>query len=374
MFRCSQCQAARYCSKQCQKRHYKFHRGSCQTVASLRAQATAQGKSAEAGHTYKQLAHVLIVMGHRETDTVHNGRFYYRQALQAWMDMWSRYKPRTFFATKGLEDVLLILLAILKADQNVLAEWCMQTGSPRMKILARLGGDVEEVDDFPLQMAQLLIAMHALAEHRLAYASLAALEQTQGLSGRSQGGDYHHHHQQQPPPLPHEVCEGIRSFLPGPRTWEEDIRSLIRGMQRNGHGQALRHLRDTIPFGIDHAPNLIQRGRDTASLPPTEMWSLYQDSVFTTQGVNDVLHDFLPEDDDPMLEDDDDDVGDSHDNNPLLEFLEEQDEDPMLEDNLRDGYNPRLLEEEMGLFAALRTGNNLVRRNEEQSHHPQDIP
>ena len=318
MFRCSQCQVARYCSKQCQKRHYKFHQRSCQTVASLRAKAASEPHPPTAADLYRQLAHVLIIMGHRETDTVHNGRFYYRQALQAWMELWSRYHPRRFFATQGLEDTLLILLAILKADQNVLAEWCLLSGSPRGKIYSSSTTGDAEVDDFPLQMTQLLICLHALAEHRLAYAAFSVLEQSQESSSRTSSHPQQH---QQQPPLSHDVCERIRSFLPGPRTWVDEIQSLIRGMQRNGHGQALRHLRDTIPFGIEQAPNLIRMGRNnTTPPPPAEMWSLYQDSVFTTRGVNDVLHEFLPEDDDPMFEDDDDDFQDTND--PTLEAEE----------------------------------------------------
>jgi hypothetical protein len=215
-------------------------------------------------------------MGYRETDTVHNGRFYYRPALQAWMEAWTSFGPRRFF-DDCLEDVLLILLAILRVDRKTLAEWCLASNSPRQQRY----GDLE-ADDFPLQMARLLQSMHALAEYRREQAVLTVLETSPSN------------------PLPHEAYGYIRSYLSGQGTLVEDIQSLIRGMQRHGHGRVLRHLRDTIPWGPDQAPNLIRMQG-----APFEMWSLCQDSIFTTPGVNDILHDFLPEDDDPLEDDDD---------------------------------------------------------------------
>ena len=56
----------------------------------------------------------------------------------------------------------------------------------------------------------------------------------------------------------------------------------------------LVHLRDSIPFSKEHAPDLFESNEATSVAGP-EFWMMLQDLFFETPGVNAVLNEFFPE-------------------------------------------------------------------------------
>lgn len=210
----------------------------------------------------------LIIMGYRETDTVANGTYYYRKALQYAVELARICRDDT-----SHDDLVLLLLGILGASPATIGTWCISCQSSRQEYFTVTTTEQLDFDtafnvfatprgltsnDFTFQMVGLLVLMRVLA-----------IQQQQQPS-TAEG------------PSPNDVIK-------------QQITLLLDSLKSHNHIQALIHLRDTIPFSPHHAPQL--------ALPdkvPEEIWYLYQDCFFTTPGVNNILHDFLPEDDDPI--------------------------------------------------------------------------
>jgi hypothetical protein len=209
----------------------------------------------------------LIIMGYRETDTVANGKCYYRKALQYAVELARICRDDT-----SHDDLVLLLLGILGASPATIGAWCTSTPSQRNKYFTVTTTEQVDFDavsnvfttprgltsnDFTFQMVGLLVLMRLLATHQ---------QQPSAKEGPS-------------------PTDGIK----------QQITLLLDSLKSHNHIQALIHLRDTSPFSPHDAPQL-----GTPDKVPEEIWYLYQDCFFTTPGVNNILHDFLPEDDDPI--------------------------------------------------------------------------
>lgn len=277
VFRCARCQVAHYCSQACQKKHFAFHKKLCKQVSTLRGTVEQEWGHHDVTDSQNSLIDSLsdlittfIVMGYRETDTVNNGRFYYRKALQYSVVLARLCNTRNDESCH--DDLVLLLLGILGASPSTIWAWCTETQSPRQNYFTT---ELEQwdaasnvfttphalsSDDFNFHMVGLLVLMRVLANQR---------QQQQ---------------QQQT-----DALDNVTVVVP------QQIELLLSSLKAHNHIQALIHLRDTIPFSPLHAPKLASSDK-----VPEEIWYLYQDCFFTTPGVNNILHEFIPEDDDPI--------------------------------------------------------------------------
>mmetsp|Transcript_41236 Transcript_41236/g.67691 ORF Transcript_41236/g.67691 Transcript_41236/m.67691 type:complete len:144 (-) Transcript_41236:73-504(-) len=101
-----------------------------------------------------------------------------------------------------------------------------------------------------------------------------------------------------------DIFNHVSSFLMGEAQHDgrveldclpESIQKVISAIRHHGNENCLIHLRDTIPFTKDHAPTLFAGVIDNPA--PPELWMMFQDCFFETPALNNILHEFLPEED-----------------------------------------------------------------------------
>ena len=379
MLRCSRCKVAHYCSPQCQKRHFSFHKQPCkyifqqlQHLNELQLQTAIQAESSSPSPTsdttvtamatvLTNLGDHLVETGYRETDTIENGSSYYRQALHYYCQVLERATtsaPQSTTQTQthpdnnnnALEDKILLLLAILGADPGTIHEWYQYSGSPRLAYYENDDDGDGPVDDTCFHMINLLVGMHSLLEYRTTLKAFETYHNATKVQDHNKGTANLPQQQQQQ--QSEAVHDRILSFLVDTHTTTSnnpsqsetqtllernetalstEIRKTIQALRQHGKGHYLMRLRDHIPFQPAYAPDLLRcapipagllssSGVVTSMAPddvhddgemasksrttPREFWFLYQDCFFLTPGLNDVLHEFLPEEED---EDDDSD-------------------------------------------------------------------
>eukprot|EP00934_Nitzschia_sp_Nitz4_P005349 Nitzschia sp. Nitz4//scaffold89_size161592//48550//49452//NITZ4_002370-RA/size161592-processed-gene-0.9-mRNA-1//1//CDS//3329559592//5339//frame0 len=244
LLRCSRCQAAHYCSRECQTKHFSFHKASCKKVHQLTQSIPSETESAALQHI--QAGHALIVMGYRELDTIAHAKSYYRKALSAYLQastlLVSGPSGGDDPLLPPLMDAILLLVAMLGSNPDVLQS-----------------------------VRQVFVANTVLADD----------ETTTSYSFASLLASMRHYIGQRSSALSKDIEAQLQSS-----TFHDSM-----------GGMSLVHLRDTVPFLPAHAPELVRPfpSYNTATAVPTEFWYMYQDSFFLTPGLNDVLHHFVPD-------------------------------------------------------------------------------
>ncbi|CAB9520502.1 expressed unknown protein [Seminavis robusta] len=268
MLRCSRCKVAHYCGGVCQKKHFPFHKHSCRDIAE---------QLVEPGSSCIALGESLVKMGYRETDTIDNGAVYYRAALSSFLDVFRGEKQDTSNNNQTLEvkDKVLALLVILGGDTETMLEWlgCIHSNGKSghdnqstSKGKEQPKHDFAAEDDATFQILSLLVNMRHVARR----------EQQQSTEPEQTAMEH--------------------------TTEKERIQETISILKRQGNIQYLIHLRDSIPFGPLHAPDLFQQQQQTNKEPcPPEFWMLLQDCFFLTPGLNSVLHEFVSEEEYPAI-------------------------------------------------------------------------
>ncbi|OEU14382.1 hypothetical protein FRACYDRAFT_240922 [Fragilariopsis cylindrus CCMP1102] len=131
---CSRCKVVHYCSKECQKLHYQFHKKRCQLIHKLRNEILIMEKKkkkkeeneeddhvgikAEVDDVKHQkqkryeLSYLIFELGYMSTDTIERGKYIYQCSLLEYYKL----LQIDFYATGVLESILL-LLSILD-DRN----------------------------------------------------------------------------------------------------------------------------------------------------------------------------------------------------------------------------------------------------------------
>lgn len=248
------------------------------------------------------LADLLVEIGYRESDTIASGCVYYQEALKYYIE------PRRYIQEKfheylfRFDDRILLVLVILGGDNRVIEEWCQESGSDR--IINYFRASEEEaiahglliegyaIPDIPFQAISLLALMKLLAAYRKNQNGLEVYKETMQHAAIDLGYSV----------SMEDIFEHISPYLMGEsrdgttelESLPDRIRTVISAIRFHGNGSCLTHLRDTIPFTRDHAPGLFQGKEDAAA--PSEFWMMYQDAFFETPGLNDILHEFCPED------------------------------------------------------------------------------
>mmetsp|Transcript_8895 Transcript_8895/g.19976 ORF Transcript_8895/g.19976 Transcript_8895/m.19976 type:complete len:349 (+) Transcript_8895:33-1079(+) len=310
--RCARCKVTKYCSAACQKEHFKFHKKGCKSIKEKRDalekdlqqkkhvgvsddSTTIEDKVVE---KMLKLGELLIAVGYRESDTIVHGSLYYREALKYFV-MPRRYIHGDFHRKwEGAEDVILLLLVILGGDDGTIQEWCLESGTQRVmnylpaenpeaiSLGLQIQGYAE--DDVPFQAVLLLSLMKLLANYRRDLAGLAVYKETMQNAATAIGCSVSIDH----------IFEHVSSYLMGDthdgkiemEILPDSINTVISAIRYHGNESHLVHLRDTIPLTSDHAPKLF-------IVMINELWMIFQDCFFETPGLNDILHEFFPEED-----------------------------------------------------------------------------
>ena len=128
--RCSRCKVVHYCSKECQKLNYNFHKKRCKIIYKLRNEITEMKKENEEVGTEAEvemeieeaeeasllkryeLSYIIFELGYMSTDTIERGKYIYQCSLVEYYKLFQI----DFYATGVLESILL-LLSILD-DRN----------------------------------------------------------------------------------------------------------------------------------------------------------------------------------------------------------------------------------------------------------------
>jgi len=216
-----------------------------------------------------KMADLIMEVGYRESDTLRRGTYYYQAALKYYLEPWQflgkddffSLVPKMFMKGRFVEDVLLLLFNVLGGDDTTIFGWCYTSGSPRIEYFKteRDDDDYDDNDvgdDMTFQTLSLFGKMRSLMEHR----SKVEVDIANANSHSSQ-------------------VDKI----------SDEIRLLVAAIKRNGYESYLIHWRDSIPLRPEHAPTLFP-GSDMI-----ELWMIFQDLLFETEGMNDVFNEFIPE-------------------------------------------------------------------------------
>ena len=272
-----------------------------------------------------EFADTVLKVGYRESDTIEHAGVYYREAL--------KYYILPMLATEEdfrdefslVEDRILLMLVVLGGDDGTIQEWCWESGGSERMLnwspadqfdLPDFVRAVEERPDFEMagydtpdeitfQMLMMLSLMKLMATYRKSYQGLEVYKEImqQSISSRDNALSSE------------DIFNHISPFLMGEKhngkveleVLPDRIHNVISAIRYHGNESYLVHLRDSIPYTRAHAPNLfsgideernflfgIDEERNLFSVID-ELWMIFQDCFFETPGLNDVLHEFLPE-------------------------------------------------------------------------------
>jgi len=260
-----------------------------------------------------RFADLLVKVGHRESDTVANGRGYYREALRCYLMPLKILGDDYHSSHHWIEDRVLLLLVILGGDESHTKAWCTETGSmrkmsylPPNQVDTRdweygnlTGGHSFELggyaaNDITFQAMLLLSQMKLLVTYQQNLVGLLVYEETMQKAASSLGYTC----------TMEDIANNIYPYLAGEsRDGEvqlvvlpEQIRTIVSALRFHNNGAFLAHLRDSIPFKKEHAPALFRPGVQASSEHvPEELWMVYRDCFFDTPDLLCLLRDFIPE-------------------------------------------------------------------------------
>lgn len=330
----------KYCSATCQKDHFALHKKDCKSISKKRMQLekewaeenegptnfsfsitrqrlTNQGCSHLLMSATVEFADSILKMGYRESDTIEHSGVYYREALKYYLIPMLALDEDSRGRYKLVEERILLMLVVLGGDDGTIQEWCWESGgSERMlnwhpadhlsdiagladqfdlsDIAVANGGDLPKFEmagyavpkEITFQMLMMLSLMKLMATYRK---NMEGLEVYKKIMQHTASSTHNNALSSE------DLFNHISPFLMGEKhngkveleVLPERIQNVISAIRYHGNESYLVHLRDSIPYTRAHAPNLFS-GID-------ELWMLYQDCFFETPGLNDVLHEFLPE-------------------------------------------------------------------------------
>ena len=272
--RCSRCKCVKYCSLECQKEHFSFHKQNCRSIDKKRTLVLknwADEKSSEEREnagldeidamtdlslthlttvTTIEFADLLVRVGYRESDTVANGMVYYREALKYYLMPLALLDKVYHSQYSWVEDRIILMIVVLGGDESHLKAWFTESGSLRAvnynPSVSFVIWGCERTDDNTFQAMQLLSHLKQFRD--------ASTEKFTNL-----------------------------------------LLSIGRIPQQS---DLIVHLKTKIPLKPCHAPELFSDAvfdqcffPDVANSPaPSELWMIYQDCFFE----NDLVQ-FLPE-------------------------------------------------------------------------------
>jgi hypothetical protein len=319
-----------YCSKVCQKKHFPAHKHSCKTIANAYAALAKEQKLAdlqangEIGHDVydpvnqvrQDIGNMTFQLAYRSCDTPRRGGAMLEVALDHFLELLRLKSPVIIYwreedvcAQRPNYALLTRIVALLVAldrdddafnmidyfkravenDSTDILDVVEGSGYSRFHPVECIGyryrgpGYPEVYEnarsrtqnwDRTVMVCLILIKMRVLVEHRSDRRGLERFVRT------SEGGRLA------------EVHCTIEKYL----LWNDsmvsefdaDIRTLLSYIC-DFDPLLMNHIRDTVPLSPEAADCLFEPEA------PTEFWHLLQDCFFLSPGVNDVLHDYVPD-------------------------------------------------------------------------------
>ena len=317
--RCSRCKCVKYCSTTCQKDHFQIHKKNCKAIRkqyeqvnlSYSAEHVHPGTVFSAVEECVKMGDLLLKVGYQESDTIANGTLYYRAALKYFVMPMGLYKNNYHLAMGAfLENKVLLLISALGGEQETIKSWCTESyisgpehdptlaqNNPilldksnrsnyyeRRKVLPEHFVGEEDgcalrgltVNDTFFKFIYLFQCMKALALYRENLERINTLKEEVSVD---------------------DVSNNILPYLGvsdegGEEGMRLRIRRTINAITLDGKLSCLVHLRDSIPFRREHAPDFFENST-IRTAPGPEYWMLLQDLFFETQGVNAILNEFV---------------------------------------------------------------------------------
>ena len=255
-----------------------------------------------------EFADLLVQVGYKESDTITNGSLYYREALKYYLMPIKllgddEYQNDYYW----VEDRVLLMMIILGADESHTQALVFEgRNSKRFSNYFPSNNGRFEIEgysrnDLPFQAMLLLSQMKLLVTYKKSLEGLEVYKETMQDAVASLGysasvDDIYKHIY---PFLMGEAHEGKFEMEVMP----EQIRTIISVLLHHKRKDFLRHLKQSIPLQIHHAPALFSPAHYNPTFfpgtpdvnAPSELWMIFQDCFFETPGMNDILDDFIPD-------------------------------------------------------------------------------
>ena len=342
--RCARCKCVKYCSVDCQKRHFDLHKKNCKSIKKQRdVVETSLARCNDPisnFHTITEmikLGDLLIKVGYQESDTVENGRLYYQQALKYFVLPMTVYKNGYHHAlSSSVEDKILLLIVALGGDDETIRIWCEESAisgenpnphehnriltdkSPRSEYYENTSDVTGEESDETLALANTLdLKLRGLAQDDVNFHIIHLFNLMKSLASYRQNVERLCTLKEvaSNASFDDDVSKAVFPYLgkhgeQGENGLSEGIQSTICAIRHFGKESYLVHLRDSIPLQEKDAPKLFNicgyTGGHTnlsrllvpgsASVGRECLWMILQDLFFESPGLSNVLHEFFPGD------------------------------------------------------------------------------
>lgn len=239
---------------------------------------------------------MLVTIGYQESDTIVHGNMYYREALKYFVLPIKFLRDGLHHTYSFMEDNILLMLVALGGDNETIKSWCTEMKCSETKSLRSewyttvsdeedacglsIRGLVEE--DMFFHFLYLFNSFKSLAVHRQNLERIEShKEVSRKLDPNSPMDD-----------ISKNICPYLGCTPGGEVALSDNIRQAISAFRRHGNESYLIHLRDSIPFSKEHAPDLFRESKKS-STPGPEMWMILQDCFFETPGVRVILDEFF---------------------------------------------------------------------------------
>lgn len=347
LLRCARCKVVFYCSRVCQKKHFTIHKHSCKTIANAYAklareehnlvdlQASGEIGQLRAGFEYAEcgedsicapvkevrqdIGNMTFQLAYRSCDTPRRGGAMLEVALDNFLELLRLKSPLVDVSAemsmgdldtsiprpdRALLTRIVVLLVALDRDDDAFnmisyfyraendptdildvvegstpGDWIYShpSGYSRFSPIECIGYGGTESRHYrnaTVMVCLVLIKMRVLVEHRSDRRGLERFVRTS--EGRRLT----------------KVHSTIEKYLlwddSSVLEFEEDLRTLLNhicGVDL----LLMNHIRDTVPLSPEVAGCLFEPEAST------EFWHLLQDCFFLSPGVNDILHDYVPD-------------------------------------------------------------------------------
>jgi hypothetical protein len=327
LLRCARCKVVFYCSRDCQKNHFPAHKHSCKTIANAYAALREEEVVAMADlnvnydisgpvkQVMLDIGNMTFQLAYRSCDTPRRGGAMLQVSLGHFLKLLRLKSPILQYPSirrpdHALLTRIIVLFVALNEDDDAFNmidyfiraendmtdfhdpmafEWAHfdPAGYTRFSPIGCIGyGGTEAQEAFEavsgarhyrnatVMVCLILIKMRVLVEHRSDRRGLENFART------SEGIRLTEVHSTIEKYLLRDDCI-VSEF-------EEDLRTLLNHI-RDVDPLLMNHIRDTVPLSPEVAGCLFE------AKASTDFWHLLQDCFFLSPGVNDILHEYVPD-------------------------------------------------------------------------------
>lgn len=250
---CARCKLAKYCSRKCQRDDFALHKKSCKRISNIRQ----ENQDAE---TLISLADTLVHVTYRSSHSLAASKVGLASAIQYYMDAMER-DCRTRIS---LVPRVAFLLAAIEQDEAAVSIICYDAIRPDDD---QASGDNDSIlpEDIPLiNPSDDILTLIAPTDHDLNTTNLVTLL---------------------------FIKMKLLANTTNATAKNEALAQVNRIKECINNDSLLKNIQTCIPLTTAEAPSLFD------ATAPFEFWCLLQDLFFMTPGVQNVLQQVVPPDD-----------------------------------------------------------------------------